>query len=149
MPDVPPPEFTPITHECRYPRQIALVERLEGRDIESQMVIGQRRDRLGAILGTAALAGVLTMGSSALIGGLGMARDLGAIEERVRTMQTEQAEQGVRIDGVLVRIERVDRDSSELQSDVMAGLAGLRAEVAGLRDSIRELQDLRGRRNVR
>ena len=81
---------------CRYPKAIALVERLDDLGIEELIYAARRRDRLGMILGAVALTLVCALGAWMYTGGLQAARTEEQLRARVSQLeQTATSRSGV------------------------------------------------------
>lgn len=83
--DVPTPIPKRIPPACHHPKSIALIERLDNLGIEEIIYAARRRDRLGMILGAAALTLVCALGAWMYAGGLQAAR----VEEQLRARVTQ------------------------------------------------------------
>ncbi len=97
-----------LGHECPYRDEVHLIRRLRTLGIEEQAVIGRRRDRVAMVLSGAALAAALTLGSAAIIGGMGLARDQGRSEARTEERLGQLENHAQSAESASVQLGRLD-----------------------------------------
>jgi hypothetical protein len=98
-PPTPPPHSArgdepsqQMRHECPYRDEVHLVQRLRALGVEEQILLGRRRDRVGSILGGAALAAVLALASWLYVDGRETAHDTARREVRIEMLERGAAE---------------------------------------------------------
>lgn len=120
-----------MMHECPYRDEVHLVQRLRALGVEEQILLGRRRDRMGSILGGAALAAVLALASWLYVDGREQAHDTARREVRIEVLERAAASQAP----AAAQLARVEQRLEGLEQRLGERLFGIeqrldRAETA-------------------